>query len=107
MQINHPSVLTLALILAVAHSTTSHPIRTSKWVKTEQFPDSNAQGIWKVFEKEAYDLLPDPPYVKYNGVSTKYYSVDSATYLYPSIEPSMASQPNQQTGRARHTKQSL
>ncbi|KAJ5687328.1 hypothetical protein N7536_009947 [Penicillium majusculum] len=67
MQINRPSILTLALILAVAHPTTSHPIRTSKWVKTEQFPDPNAQGIWKVFEKEAYDLLPDPPHVKYNG----------------------------------------
>ncbi|KAJ5940872.1 hypothetical protein N7516_001040 [Penicillium verrucosum] len=67
MQINCPSILTLGLILAVAHSTTSHPIRTSKWVKTEQFPDPDAQGIWKVFEKEGYDLLPDPPHVKYNG----------------------------------------
>ncbi|KAJ5516468.1 hypothetical protein N7527_008028 [Penicillium freii] len=67
MQINRPSISTLGLILAVAHSTTSHPIRTSKWVKTEQFPDPNAQGIWKVFEKEGYDLLPDPPHVKYNG----------------------------------------
>ncbi|KAJ5181752.1 hypothetical protein N7449_011899 [Penicillium cf. viridicatum] len=67
MQINRPSMLTLALILAVAHSTTSHPIRTSKWVKTAQFPDPNAEGIWKVFEKEGYDLLPDPPHVKYNG----------------------------------------
>jgi hypothetical protein len=107
MQISRPSILTLALILAVAHSTTSHPIRTSKWVKTEQFPDPNAQRIWKVFEKEGYDLLPDPPHVKYNGVSTKSYSVDSATYLYPTIEPSMAYQPKQRTGRARHTKQSL
>ncbi|KAJ5421043.1 hypothetical protein N7465_003562 [Penicillium sp. CMV-2018d] len=67
MQINRPSILTLGLILAVAHSTTSHPIRTSKWVKTEQFLDPNAQGIWKVFEKEGYDQLPDPPHVKYNG----------------------------------------
>lgn len=67
MQISRPSILTLALILAVAHSTTSHPIRTSKWVKTEQFPDPIAGGIWKVFEKEGYDLLPDPPHVKYNG----------------------------------------
>lgn len=107
MRINRPSILTLALILAVAHSATSHPIRTSKWVKTEQFTDPNSQGIWKVFEKEAYDLLPDPPHVKYNGVSTKVYGVDSATYLYPSIEPSMAYQTKQRTGRARHTKQSL
>ncbi|KAJ5956856.1 hypothetical protein N7501_011135 [Penicillium viridicatum] len=67
MQINRPSILTLGLILAVAHSTTSHPIRTSKWVKIEQFLDPNAQGIWKVFEKEGYDQLPDPPHVKYNG----------------------------------------
>ncbi|KAJ5422803.1 hypothetical protein N7445_010911 [Penicillium cf. griseofulvum] len=67
MQINRPSILTLALILAVTKSTASHPIRTSKWVKTEQFQDPNARGIWKVFEKDPYDLLPDPPHVKYNG----------------------------------------
>ncbi|KAJ5493813.1 hypothetical protein N7463_009900 [Penicillium fimorum] len=67
MQINRPSIFTLALILAITQSTTSHPIQTSKWVKTEQFKDPNARGIWKVFEKEPYDLKPDPPHVKYNG----------------------------------------
>ncbi|KAJ5382389.1 hypothetical protein N7517_000300 [Penicillium concentricum] len=67
MHINRPSTLTLALILAVTQSTTSHPIQTSKWVKTEQFQDPNARGIWKIFEKEGLDQLPDPPHVKYNG----------------------------------------
>ncbi|KXG49162.1 uncharacterized protein PGRI_030320 [Penicillium griseofulvum] len=67
MQLNRPSILTLVLILAVTRSTTSHPIGTSKWVKTEQFKDPNARGIWKVFEKDPYDQLPDPPHVKYNG----------------------------------------
>ncbi|KAJ5789897.1 uncharacterized protein N7518_006908 [Penicillium psychrosexuale] len=69
MHINYPSLLTFALILAVTQSTTSYPIRTSKCVKTEQFQDPNTRGIWKVFEQheEGYDLLPDPPHVKYNG----------------------------------------
>lgn len=69
MHITRSSIFTLALILGVTQSTTSHPIRISKWVKTEQYPDPDAGGIWKVFEKEGYDLLPDPPHVKYNGVS--------------------------------------
>ncbi|KGO46707.1 hypothetical protein PEX1_082460 [Penicillium expansum] len=67
MHITRSSIFTLALILGVTQSTTSHPIRISKWVKTEQYPDPDAGGIWKVFEKEGYDLLPDPPHVKYNG----------------------------------------
>ncbi|KAJ6181031.1 hypothetical protein N7519_011492 [Penicillium mononematosum] len=68
MHINRPSILLLAFILALTQSTTSHPIRTSKWVKIEQFEDPNDRGIWKVFEKEGYhDQLPDPPHVKYNG----------------------------------------
>ncbi|EKV06269.1 hypothetical protein PDIG_78300 [Penicillium digitatum PHI26] len=66
MQIHLPSILILAVLLAVTQSTISHPIRTSKWVK-KQIPDSYAGGIWKVFEKEEDDLLPDPPHVKYNG----------------------------------------
>lgn len=94
MQIHLPSILILAVLLAVTQSTISHPIRTSKWVK-KQIPDSYAGGIWKVFEKEEDDLLPDPPHVKYNGVSPRsyWYIVDSATYQLPSIEPSMANQP--------------
>ncbi|KAJ5950433.1 uncharacterized protein N7479_008846 [Penicillium vulpinum] len=66
MQINRSSTITLALILAVTQSTTSHPIQSSKWVKAEQFQDLNVRGIWKVFEKGPYNLLPSPPPVKYN-----------------------------------------
>ncbi|KAJ5826761.1 hypothetical protein N7447_003524 [Penicillium robsamsonii] len=97
MQINRPSIFTLALILAVTQSTTSHPIQTSKWVKTEQYKDPNARGIWKVFEKEPYDLKPDPPHVKYNGVSPKSYIVDSATYLYTQNPAWPTNQNNEQT----------
>jgi hypothetical protein len=110
MYINRPSILLVAFILALTQSTTSHPIRTSKWVKIEQFEDPNDRGIWKVFEKEGYhDQLPDPPHVKHNGVSTctESYIFDSATYLYQPTEPSMAHQPKQQTNRARNTKRSL
>ncbi|CAG7978061.1 unnamed protein product [Penicillium nalgiovense] len=68
MQINSPSILSLAFILALTPPTISHPIQTSKWVKIEQFQDPNDRGIWKVFEKEGYhDQLPDPPHVKYHG----------------------------------------
>ncbi|KGO72678.1 hypothetical protein PITC_056640 [Penicillium italicum] len=67
MHIDRPSIFTLVLILGVTQSTTSHPVRTSKWIKTEQFLDPDAGGIWKVFEKDGYDLMPDPPHVKYNG----------------------------------------
>jgi hypothetical protein len=110
MHINRPSILILAFVLALTQPTISHPIRTSKWVKIEQFEDPNDRGIWKVFEKEGYhDQLPDPPHVKYNGVSTctESYIVDSATYLYRLIEPSMAHPPKQQRDRARNTKRSL
>lgn len=73
MQINSPSILSLAFILALTPPTISHPIQTSKWVKIEQFQDPNDRGIWKVFEKEGYhDQLPDPPHVKYHGVSIMY-----------------------------------
>ncbi|CAG8908173.1 unnamed protein product [Penicillium egyptiacum] len=67
MHINRPSIVSLALILALTQSTISHPIRTIKWVKTEQFQDPKDRGIWKVFEKEGYDQLPDPPHIRYNG----------------------------------------
>ncbi|KAJ5158195.1 uncharacterized protein N7500_007846 [Penicillium coprophilum] len=70
MQINRASISTLALILAVAQLTISHPIQTSKLVNSEKIQDPNARGIWKVFEKEGLDLLPDPPHVKYNGNPT-------------------------------------
>lgn len=71
-----PSFLILALVLAVTQPATSHPIRTSKWVKTGEFEDPNARGIWKVFEKESFDRLPDPPHVRYNQVSHKPLYVD-------------------------------
>ncbi|KAJ5793732.1 hypothetical protein N7457_000331 [Penicillium paradoxum] len=61
-----PSLFILAVILAVTQSGTSQPIRTSKWVKIAQFPDPNSHGTWKVFEKESFDKLPDPPHVTYS-----------------------------------------
>ncbi|KAJ5135515.1 uncharacterized protein N7515_004793 [Penicillium bovifimosum] len=60
-----PPLFVLAFVLAVTQLATSQPIRTSRWVKIAQFPDPNASGTWKVFEKEGFDLLPDPPHVRY------------------------------------------
>ncbi|CAI7614054.1 unnamed protein product [Penicillium glandicola] len=69
MQLNRASILTFALILAVVQSTTSHPIQTSKLVNTEQFKRFT-RGIWKVFEKEEFDLLSDSPHLKSIGNPT-------------------------------------
>jgi hypothetical protein len=67
---HRPSFLALvAFLFAITQSATSYPILTSKWVKADRFEDSKAHGLWKAFEKEGLDILPEPPKTKYNLVS--------------------------------------
>lgn len=55
----HPTYWSIiALVLAIVRPATSHPIRTSNWVRTTQFEDRDNRGIWKVFEKQDNTILP-------------------------------------------------
>ncbi|KAJ6109174.1 hypothetical protein N7486_001408 [Penicillium sp. IBT 16267x] len=54
----------IALVLAIVHPVTSHPIRTSKWIETTQFEDRDNRGVWKVFEKPSKYSLPELPQVR-------------------------------------------
>jgi len=48
----------ITLLLAVIHPSLSHPIRTSKWIKKDQFADAESRGVWKVFEKNEHNHEP-------------------------------------------------
>jgi hypothetical protein len=48
---------------------TSHPIRTSNWVKAGPYEDTNSRAVWKDFEKEGHHPSSNPPHVDYNHVS--------------------------------------
>lgn len=66
----HPFYWSLiAVVLAIVHPAASHPIRTSKWIKTSQFEDRDHRGIWKVFEKHGKHPLPELPQAKPSQVS--------------------------------------
>jgi hypothetical protein len=66
---HRPSFVALvAFLFAITQSATSYPILTSKWAKADQFEDTKARGLWKAFEKEGLDILPEPPKAKYNLV---------------------------------------
>ncbi|KAJ5561695.1 hypothetical protein N7461_000456 [Penicillium sp. DV-2018c] len=59
------SFLVLAFVLAVVELAKSHPIQTSKWVKTPQIPGPNPSRTRRVIEKERYALFPNPTHVRY------------------------------------------
>lgn len=67
-----PLFLTLvALNLAIVHPAASHPIRTPKWIKTDQFEDSQSRGIWKVFEKDDSAPKTELPHAVHSQVSRR------------------------------------
>ncbi|KAJ5664422.1 hypothetical protein N7507_005153 [Penicillium longicatenatum] len=62
---SHPLYWSLiALVLAMVQPAASHPIRTSKWIKTTQLEDRDNRGVWKVFEKHEKYSLPRLPQAK-------------------------------------------
>lgn len=54
----------IALLLALVHPSASHPVRTPKWVKKDQFADPESRGVWKVFEKTGYKYGLELPQAK-------------------------------------------
>ncbi|KAJ5798810.1 uncharacterized protein N7503_006315 [Penicillium pulvis] len=58
----------IAVVLAIVQPAASHPIRTSKWIKTSQFEDLNNRGIWKVIEKHGKHPLPELPQAKHTQI---------------------------------------
>lgn len=66
---SRPLFLTLVALILIVHPAASHPIRTPKWIKTDQFEDSQSRGIWKVFEKDDTTPGPELPHAVHSQVS--------------------------------------
>jgi hypothetical protein len=97
---HRPSILALiAFLFAVTQSTTSYPILTSKWVKEDQFEDTKAHGLWKAFQKEGLDILPEPLKAKYHLVCRNVNKliltsmIHGVTKIALHIDPIMVKQP--------------
>ena len=73
----------IALLLALVHPSTSHPVRTPKWIKKDQFADPESRGVWKVFEKTGYKYGLELPQAKSMevGFSPVYTLVSAINYL--------------------------
>lgn len=67
----------IAVLLAIVRPSASHPIRTPKWIKKDQFSDAAARGTWKVFEKNEYDFEPALPQTKSIEVSVSPLSIST------------------------------